>query len=79
MYSSIKHKILISVIDDDIGEILSQYESEDFEGLDAFDLKKLLENVCEGIILEYKRDLQLAEEEARGPLQIIKMASAKTG
>jgi hypothetical protein len=78
MYSSIKHKILISVIDDDIGEILSQYESEDFEGLDAFDLKKLLENVCEGIILEYKRDIQRAEEEARGPLQIIKLASVKT-
>ena len=78
MYSSIKHKILISVIDDDIGEILSQYESEDFEGLDAFDLKKLLENVCESIILEYKRDLQRAKEEAGGPLQIIKLASVKT-
>lgn len=77
MFSSIKHKILISVIDDDIGEILSQYESEGFEGLDAFDLKKLLENVCKGIILEYKRDLQRAEDEARGPLQIIKLASVK--
>lgn len=70
-----RYRILISVFDDNLGEILDHYKSEDFKYLDAFELKELLKNICESIILEYKRDLQLAETDIMNSHQIIKLKS----
>lgn len=58
-----------------MGEILDHYKSEDFKYLDAFELKELLKNICESIILEYNRDLQHAETDVMHPYQIIKLKS----
>jgi hypothetical protein len=61
-------RILISVLDNDLGVILSFYKSENFKCLDAFELKKLLENICENIISQYKEDLKSAEVDVLGSL-----------
>jgi len=68
-----RYRILISVFDDNLGEILDHYNSENFKYLDVFELKKLLENICESILLEYKRDLQHAETDIMNSHQIIKL------
>lgn len=71
-----KYRILISVEEGNTKEILSRYESEEFKHLDAFELKKLLENTCNRIILNYKRDLR-AREAVRESFQRIKLTRAK--
>jgi hypothetical protein len=74
VFTSSKLRILISVIDDDVGETLSLFKSEEFKGLDAFELKRLLENICNSIISKYKRDLERAEKDVRVSLQRIMRA-----
>jgi len=51
-------KILIAIIDGDHGKVVEQYQ-KDIEDLDPFELKKLLQNVCDSILSEYRRDLLL--------------------
>ena len=51
-------KILIAVVNGDHGKVVEQYQ-KDVGDLDPFELKMLLQNVCNHILSEYRRDLQL--------------------
>lgn len=51
-------KILIAIIDGDQGKMVERY-LKDTEDLDPYELKKLLQNVCDRILSEYRRDMLL--------------------
>jgi len=59
-------KILIAIIDGDRGNVVDRY-LEDIGDLDAFELKRLLQNVCDGILSEYRRGLKLGYERELAP------------
>ena len=59
-----KIKILIAIVDSE-QEVLDRYE-DDIGYLDPFELKRLLQNVCEGILTEYRRDLLLGYDYMHG-------------
>ena len=59
-----KIKILVAIVDSE-HEVLDRYE-EDIGYLDPFELKKLLQNICEGILTEYRRDLLLGYDYMHG-------------
>ena len=50
--------ILISIVDGETGEVVEEYR-KDVGDLDPFELKRLLQNVCSGIVSQYRRDLLL--------------------
>ena len=58
-----KIKILVAIVDSE-HEVLDRYE-EDIGYLDPFELKNLLQNICEGILTEYRRDLLLGYDYMR--------------
>jgi hypothetical protein len=51
-------KILIAIIDGEQGKMVERY-LKDTEDLDPYELKKLLQNVCDRILSEYRRDMLL--------------------
>jgi len=51
-------RILIAIVDGERGRVVEQYQ-KDVEDLDPFELKKLLQNVCDRIMSEYRRDMLL--------------------
>ena len=53
-----KFKILVAIVDSDLEKLVEQYET-DIEDLDPYELKRLLQNVCERILSNYRRDLLL--------------------
>jgi hypothetical protein len=53
-----KFKILVAIVDSDLEKLVEQYEA-DVEDLDPYELKRLLQNVCERILSNYRRDLLL--------------------
>jgi hypothetical protein len=53
-----KFKILVAIVDSDLEKLVEQYET-DVEDLDPYELKRLLQNVCERILSNYRRDLLL--------------------
>jgi hypothetical protein len=59
--------ILISIIDGKNGEVVEGYK-KDIGDLDPFSLKRLLQNVCNGILMQYSRDLLLGYAQASIPL-----------
>ena len=48
--------ILISIIDGETGKVVEEYQ-KDIGDLDPFSLKRLLQNVCNGIVKQYRQDL----------------------
>ena len=55
--------ILISIIDGENGKVVEEYK-KDIGDLDPFSLKRLLQNVCNSILMEYRRDLLLGYAQA---------------
>jgi hypothetical protein len=51
-------KILVAIVDSDLEKLVEQYET-DIEDLDPYELKRLLQNICERILSNYRRDLLL--------------------
>ena len=49
-------KILVSIVDSNLEKVVEQYEP-DIGDLDPFELKRLLQNICERILSNYRRDL----------------------
>ena len=49
--------ILISIIDGESGKIMEEYR-KDIGDIDPFSLKRLLQNVCNGILKRYRRDMR---------------------
>ena len=64
--------ILISVLDGENGEVLEEYR-EDVGDLDPFELKRLLQNICSGILSQYRRDLLLGY--ARAHMHLTKVVA----
>ena len=48
--------ILIAIVDNNLENIIEQYETN-IGDLDPFELKRLLQNICERILSNYRRDL----------------------
>ena len=48
--------ILISIINGENGEVVEEYK-RDIGDLDPFELKRLLQNVCNRILSQYRREL----------------------
>ena len=55
--------ILISIKDGENGKVVEEYK-KDIGDLDPFSLKRLLQNVCDSILMEYQRDLLLGYAQA---------------
>ena len=55
--------ILITIIDGENGKVVEEYK-KDIGDLDPFSLKRLLQNVCDSILMEYQRDLLLGYAQA---------------
>ena len=51
-------KILIAIVDSNLEKFVEQYETE-IGDLDPFELKRFLQNMCERILSNYRRDLLL--------------------
>ena len=76
--------ILISIIDGESGKIMEEYR-KDIGDIDPFSLKRLLQNVCNGILKRYRRELltgyarvydsQLSEQSARLPESTCEMST----
>ena len=64
--------ILISIVDGETGEVVEEYR-EDVGDLDPFVLKRLLQNVCSGILSQYRRDLLLGY--ARAHMHVTKVVA----
>ena len=64
--------ILISIVDGKTGEVVEEYR-EDVGDLDPFELKRLLQNVCSGIVSQYRRDLLLGY--ARAHMHVTKVVA----
>lgn len=56
--------ILVSIIDGENGDIVEDYK-KDIGDLDPFAIKRLLQNVCNSIVSEYRRDLLRGYAHAR--------------
>ncbi len=55
--------ILISIINGENGEVVEEYK-RDIGDLDPFELKKLLQNVCNRILSQYRRELLMGYAQA---------------
>ena len=55
--------ILISIINGENGEVVEEYK-RDIGDLDPFELKKLLQNVCNRILSQYRRELLVGYAQA---------------
>lgn len=64
--------IRISIVDGEKGEVIEEYR-EYVGDLDPFALKRLLQNVCSGILSQYRRDLLLGY--ARAHMHVTKVVA----
>lgn len=55
--------ILISIINGENGEVVEEYK-RDIGDLDPFELKRLLQNVCNRILSQYRRELLIGYAQA---------------
>lgn len=62
-FHSMQPLILISIINGENGEVVEEYK-RDIGDLDPFELKRLLQNVCNRILSQYRRELLLEYAQA---------------
>lgn len=55
--------IHISIIDGENGEVVEEYQ-RDIGDLNPFELKRLLQNVCNNILSQYRRELLMGYAQA---------------
>ena len=58
--------ILISIVDGENGKVVEEYK-RDIGDLDPFSLQRLLQNVCNRILKNYRRDLLMGYARAHDP------------
>ncbi len=62
-FHAIQPLIQISIINGENGEVVEEYK-RDVGDLDPFELKKLLQNVCNRILSQYRRELLMGYAQA---------------